>query len=102
MSTWTLCTIPNAARALREARRVLKPGGRLLFAEHGRAPDPEVQLWQQRLDPVWCCIAGGCHVDRHIDRLIVEAGFVLAHIENEYAHVPRPFGYMYRGRAQPR
>jgi ubiquinone/menaquinone biosynthesis C-methylase UbiE len=65
VTTWTLCTIPDAASALRQMRRVLKPGGRLLFVEHGRAPDPKVVWWQDRLKPIWKTIGGGCHLNRH-------------------------------------
>ena len=75
VSTWTLCTIPHAALALQEMRRVLKPGGRLLFVEHGLAPTPGVQIWQRRLTPVWKHLACGCHFDRRIDALVREGGF---------------------------
>jgi SAM-dependent methyltransferase len=100
VSTWTLCSIPDAALALREARRVLKPGGVLLFTEHGFAPDPGVQAWQRRLDPLWSRVAGGCHLDRRIDQLIREAGFDIAEMANEYLKGPRPITYTYSGRAR--
>lgn len=100
VSTWTLCSIPDALRALGEARRVLKPGGTLIFVEHGWAPDPGVQRWQQRLNPTWRRLAGGCNLDRRIDRLIREAGFDLADLHNEYLRGPRPFTYTYSGHAR--
>lgn len=100
VTTWTLCSVPDAARALREARRVLAPGGTLLFVEHGEASDPGVVAWQRRLGPYWTRIAGGCHLDRRIDRLISDAGFGILELENEYAKGPRLFSYIYCGRAR--
>ena len=102
VSTWTLCSIPDAAAALAELRRVLRPGGAFLFVEHGRSPDPRVQVWQRRLDPLWARVAGGCHVDRPIDRLIAGTGFDIAALERGYSAGPRPFSYLYRGTAHPR
>ena len=70
--TWTLCSIPNPSKALREIKRVLKPAGRLIFLEHGRSPDLQVAAWQDRLTPSWKRIAGGCHLNRRVDEIIIE------------------------------
>lgn len=97
--TWTLCSIPNPVRALREMRRVLRPGGQLLFIEHGAAPDPGVARWQDRLTPAWKRVAGGCHLNRPMDRLIREGGFTLTDLETGYLEGPRFAAYNYWGRA---
>ncbi len=72
--TWTLCSVADPVRALSEIRRVLRPGGSLLFVEHGRAPEPRLQRWQDRLTPVWRRLAGGCHLNRPIDQLVERSG----------------------------
>lgn len=102
VTTWTLCSIPDAARALHEMRRVLKPTGRLLFVEHGRAPDPRVVWWQDRLTPVWKRIGGGCHLNRPIALLIEDAGFQFDRYETGYMRGPKPMTFMYEGSARPR
>jgi ubiquinone/menaquinone biosynthesis C-methylase UbiE len=100
VSTWTLCSIPNVALALREARRVLKPGGCFLFVEHGAAPDPDVRKWQDRLTPVWKYLGGGCHLNRHIDALVKDAGFELPRLDTAYAAgAPRFVAWFYEGAA---
>jgi len=98
--TWALCSITDPPAALREMRRVLKPDGALLFVEHGLSPEPGVERWQHRLTPIWCRLAGGCHLDRKMDDLIRSAGFDLTELRTEYASGPRPMTYMYLGSAQ--
>ncbi len=100
VSTWTLCSIPDASRALREARRVLRPDGRFIFVEHGRSPDAGVVGWQHRLNPVWNRVAGGCNLDRNIVELIEGAGFSITELKTEYLPGPRPLTYTYQGLAE--
>ena len=95
--TFTLCTIPDAVAALGEMRRVLKPGGRLLFCEHGLAPDLPVARWQKRLTPLWKPLAGGCHLDRDIPALITAGGFHIRQLDTGYLKGPRPMTHVYRG-----
>jgi ubiquinone/menaquinone biosynthesis C-methylase UbiE len=101
VTTWTLCTVADARRALGEMRRVLKPCGALLFVEHGRAPEPNVARWQDRLDPLWSRIAGGCHLNRKIDTLISESGFRIDALLNRRLPGPRTHSFLYEGRARP-
>jgi SAM-dependent methyltransferase len=100
VTTWSLCTIPDAMRALDEVRRVLKPDGRLLFVEHGLAPEAGVRRWQNRLTPAWKAISGGCHLNRRIDSLITDAGFRIEALSTGYAKGPRPMTFMYEGSAR--
>jgi ubiquinone/menaquinone biosynthesis C-methylase UbiE len=102
VTTWTLCSIPDARRALGDIRRVLRPAGRLLFVEHGRAPDPNVMWWQDRLTPVWKRLGGGRHLNRAIGRLIEDAGFKFDRIATGYMRGPKPMTFMYEGSARPR
>jgi ubiquinone/menaquinone biosynthesis C-methylase UbiE len=100
--SWTLCSITDAGAALREARRVLVPSGRLHFVEHGQAPDRAVARWQRLLTPAWRRLAGGCHLDRPVDRLIEESGFAIEQMTRAYMPGPRVLTFMYEGVARPR
>jgi ubiquinone/menaquinone biosynthesis C-methylase UbiE len=99
VTTWTMCSIPHLQTALAEVRRVLKADGRLLFAEHGLAPEPKIVRWQNRLTPIWKRIGGGCHLNRPIDRLIAEAGFQIVRLNRGYMKGPKPMTFMYEGEA---
>ncbi|PYT78836.1 MAG: SAM-dependent methyltransferase [Acidobacteria bacterium] len=95
--TWTLCSIRDPVKALRQIKRVLKPNGRLIFIEHGRAPDSRVAAWQDRLNPVWKHIGGGCNLNRKTDELLVSAGFRIDELRTAYLPGPRPMTYTYQG-----
>ncbi len=100
VSTWTLCTIPDPVLALHEVGRVLKPGGRFLFLEHGRSDDRTIAAWQDRLNPIQNVVGCGCHLNRQIDRLITQSGLTIAHLDRfSMQGVPRLVGEMYRGTA---
>jgi ubiquinone/menaquinone biosynthesis C-methylase UbiE len=100
--TWTGCSIPEICAALEEMRRVLRPGGRLLFVEHGRAPEPRVARWQERLDPFWQRFSGGCHLNRKIDDLLSNAGFQIDRLATGYIPGPKIMTFFYEGAAMPR
>ena len=100
LSTWTMCTVPDAAAALREVRRVLRPDGALHFVEHGLAPDEPVRRWQYRLDPLQQRLFGGCHLTRPIVRMLTDAGFTIAELDVFYEKgAPKPLGADSLGRA---
>jgi ubiquinone/menaquinone biosynthesis C-methylase UbiE len=101
VTTWTLCTIPDPLKALKEMRRVLKPGGTLLFAEHGLAPDANVRGWQERLNPLWRKVTGGCNLNRKMDALIETSDFRIVQLDMAYTKGLRPMSFIYSGRAQP-
>jgi len=95
--TWALCTIPDPASALREMRRVLKPRGRLIFVEHGLSPDSGVRGWQDRLNPIWRRVAGGCNMNRKIDDLLASSGFNVIELRTHYLPGPRLLTFTYEG-----
>ncbi len=99
LSTFTLCTIPDVHAALAELHRVVRPGGRFHFLEHGRAPDESVRTWQRRLEPIQKRVAGGCHLTRDAEALVSEAGFEIVDLERRYVKGPKPFAYFTLGRA---
>ncbi|MEH6639642.1 MAG: class I SAM-dependent methyltransferase [Porticoccaceae bacterium] len=99
--TYTLCTIPEWDVALRQMRRVLKPGGKLVFTEHGRAPDANVKKWQDRINPAWKKIAGGCNLNRPIPELLRESGFGIETMDTMYLpFTPKIMSYNYWGVAK--
>lgn len=97
VTTWTLCSIPEVADALLEMRRVLKPGGKYLFIEHGKAEAPSTARWQDRIDPLWGRFFDGCHINRKIDQLVEEGGFELTGLDRFRAKGPGIAAHMYRG-----
>ncbi len=101
LTTFTLCTIPDWHAALVQMRRVLRPGGRLLFCEHGESPHERVRRWQHRIDPLWTRLAGGCHVNRPIDAGLAAAGFHIESLRTAYLPGPRVLSYVFRGSAVP-
>jgi ubiquinone/menaquinone biosynthesis C-methylase UbiE len=102
VTTWTMCSIPEIQTALQEMRRILRPNGRLLFVEHGCAPEPGVRWLQDHLTPAWKHLSGGCHLNRAIEELIENAGFRMERLDKGYMRGPRPMTFMYEGCARPR
>lgn len=100
--TYTLCTIPDTTPALRQMSRVLRPGGELIFCEHGAAPDADVRRWQDRLNPMWKRIGGGCNLNRSIPALIEAGGFRIKNLDTMYLPGWRPVSFNYWGTAIPR
>lgn len=98
VSTWTLCSIPKVDHALREIYRVLKPGGRFVFIEHGLSKEPTIQAWQRRLTPLQKKVADGCHFDRNFQTLLAALPFEIQRLDQFYAeNTPRVVGYLYDG-----
>ena len=102
VTTYTLCSVEDPLRALSEMRRVLKSNGQLLFAEHGKAPEASVRAWQNRLNPLWRRIAGGCQLNRDVPQLLEQSGFCVDALDAAYIDGPRPLTFNYRGVASPR
>ena len=97
VTTWTLCSIPEVGDALREMRRVLKPGGQYLFIEHGRAESDKTARWQDRINPIWNRVCDGCNINRKIDRLVEDGGFEMKRLDRFRAKGPGIVAQMYRG-----
>lgn len=100
LMTYTMCTIPDIHQALEEVRRVLKPSGKLIFCEHGEAPDPNVRRWQNRLNPVWKSLAGGCNLNRPIPAILERSGFKSGDLQTMYLPGWRPATFNYWGTAR--
>lgn len=98
--TFTMCTIPDVAAALNETRRVLKPGGTLLFCEHGLAPDASIERWQNRINPLWSKLAGGCNLNRPIPALLEQSGFISGDMQTMYLPGWKPATFNYWGTAR--
>ena len=99
--TWALCSIPDVALTFKAVKRVLRHDGRLIFLEHGRAPEPAVAVWQDRLTPFWKRMGGGCHLNRPVESMITGAGFEIDELKTGYLPGPRPMTWTYQGLAHP-
>ncbi len=98
--TWTLCSIPDPARAVSEMRRVLKSSGDLIFVEHGLAAEPNIRKWQNRINRPWRAVTGGCNLNRAIDQLISSAGLRIQRLDTSYLPGPKMFTFTYKGNAR--
>jgi ubiquinone/menaquinone biosynthesis C-methylase UbiE len=99
--TYSLCSIPDVSKALNEINRILKPGGELIFCEHGRAPDNVISKWQDRVTPSWTKVSGGCHLNRDISKLINKSRFKIVKFDEQYSSPVKLISFNYRGIAIP-